>query len=308
MTHIRCTLVLLLSAVPAFTWADSSQTPFTKSWTHVNGNTAVLELLEYDGENVKFLKSNGKTWTMPVDQLVASDRAIAIEMNQNRNAQTEYRVSVVRQDTDLEKVRSDFATIKTANPTLYQRLNAIAELPMDEYEIGVNDEGTYYLQFMLKEGVAVDRQIEGLVSQYLNSASESGNVPFKLTQIATDVLDEGELTSALESTGELVSPSQASHSDRDQAPPATGELSSTLEAPRPTIFGFETVGFVGQDVNAGEGHCQVIDAPPCQVECSPCCAQTPYCVVEENVTCVRPRRGLVRRGRLAGWLRNFYCR
>ena len=144
----------------------------------MNGKTAVLELVAVKADWVKFQKPDGEVWTMPIKDLVESDRTIAVEMAKQRN----YRVSMVMQD-DLDSVRSSFSNLKEDNPGLYNRLNELAEYPIEDYEIDVNDEGVYYLQFFLKEGLAADPGIQSQISQHLNSTSLGDEIQFKLNQI-----------------------------------------------------------------------------------------------------------------------------
>ena len=166
-------------------FGNEPSSPFSKSWTHVNGNTATLELIEIRSNWIKFKKTDGMYWTMPISDLVESDRTTAIEMNQLRNFRTS-----LKQDSDLETVRENFKSLKSENPDLYERLNGLAEYPIDDYEIQVNDEGIYYLQFMLKEGTPIDGEAEAMVSEHLNAAAFGDEIQFRLNQIVQEVEEE----------------------------------------------------------------------------------------------------------------------
>lgn len=189
-TLFRYALIIVISTVlmlPAgWTTANETSSLYSKSWTHVNGNSANLELLEIKQRWVKFKKTDGTIWTMPTKDLIESDRTIAIEMDRIRN----FRVSTHAQDTDLENVRTNFQSIKTENPELYKRLSDLAEYPIEDYDIEVNDEGIYYLQFFLKEGLDVDGEVEQLVTEQLNAANFGDEITFRLSQIPQEVEED----------------------------------------------------------------------------------------------------------------------
>ena len=156
-------LLVLVFANPLF--ATDSSSPFTKTWTHVNGNSATLEVLKCDGETVTFLKPDGYHWTIPLKQLKKEDRSIAIQLSDLRTQQ--FRVSSHLQDDELNGVRAKFAALQNDNPELFSRLNQLAEKPINDYSINVND-GVYNLQFSLKPGMEVDKAIEGDLVEYLS--------------------------------------------------------------------------------------------------------------------------------------------
>ncbi|MEM9413795.1 MAG: hypothetical protein AAGA30_21985 [Planctomycetota bacterium] len=65
--------------------------PSIKSWTHVNGNSAKLEMYRFSNGNVTFRTLEGKYWIMPISDLVEADQKIVVLLNEKRK--TEYRVS-----------------------------------------------------------------------------------------------------------------------------------------------------------------------------------------------------------------------
>ncbi len=172
-----CSLASVLSA------NDSSSFNRLKTWTHTNGNSAVLELVDCQDGWVKFKKLDGKHWTMPVSDLIASDRNLVIELTGERD----FRTVLAIQDDDLDTVRTSFNAIRTENPDLYRRLNELAEYPIEDYEVRVNDQGVYYLQFMLKEGLGADGEVESQVQTHLNATNLGDPIEFRLSQIPQEI-------------------------------------------------------------------------------------------------------------------------
>ena len=223
MTRIFCILLLISATSPLV--ANDSSSPFTKSWTHVNGNSATLELLLCNGDQVTFLRPDGKSWTMPINQLIEEDREIAVAMAQQRGSG--FYVSSHLQDEELQAIRDRFAAMKNENADLYNRLTNLAEFPVEEYQIDVNEEGTYFLQFFLKPGVSADATIADDVAQYLNP-DPLNEVDFKLSQVAqaAEVVEVADAAEESETSDEpMDSPSDLNSTVVENTAPQEAEKS-----------------------------------------------------------------------------------